>query len=288
MLIQAEDDPGDITEMSRWILNAGFSNEKLMKIVRNTHIEPVNDVVGDRFIAALDSLCKQWKPDIVIINPYTSYLGDDAKEERAANRFLREGLSPLLTRHNCAAIIMHHTPKTQFNPSADFTTTDFMYRGSGCATMTNWARAYLVFEPLPKDEKVFRFIPAKRGERIGWGGKICFYRHSRTPGVIKWEQATDEEVDAAKKKTIANKKEAISDEILLSVFSASKSKGKTVAVADMQQKGASQDAALVAFERFVEDGKIVPAPVDKSKKAGRPALKYVLKTVASESASELL
>jgi hypothetical protein len=43
---------------------------------------------------------------------------------------------------------MHHTPKTQFNPSADFSTTDFIYRGAGCASMSNWARAYLVFEPI--------------------------------------------------------------------------------------------------------------------------------------------
>jgi RecA-family ATPase len=291
MLIQAEDDMGDITEMSRWILNAGFTHEKLAKIIRNTHVEPVNDVVGDRFIAALDSYCKQWKPDIVIINPYTSYLGDDAKDEKAANKFLREGLSPLLARHNCAAIIMHHTPKTQFNPSTDFTTTDFMYRGSGCATMTNWARAYLSFEPLPKDDKVFRFIAAKRGERIGWNSKIRFYRHSRTPGVIKWEQAGEEEVDAAlKSNTNPSVKPVISDAELLSVFSKEQPISKTLALEAMEKKGASVRAAKSAFERFETDQKIVEAPVTEEKPKGRghPSTKFVLKTAKSSPPESFL
>jgi RecA-family ATPase len=154
----SNDNMGDLTEMSQWVLNANFTDDKLSKIANNTHIEPVNDVVGMNFIATLDNLCKQWLPDIVIINPYTSYLGDDAKDEKAANQFLREGLTPLLVRHNCAAVIMHHTPKTQYNRSEDYTTSELMYRGSGYATMSNWVRAYLVFEPLPNDEKIFRFV----------------------------------------------------------------------------------------------------------------------------------
>jgi RecA-family ATPase len=286
MLIQAEDDMGDITEMSKWILNVGFSAEKLRKMIDNTHIEPVNDVVGPNFVATLDNLCKQWKPDVVIINPYTSYLGDDAKDEKAANRFLREGLTPLLVRHNCAAIIMHHTPKTQFNPSADFTTTDFMYRGSGCATMTNWARAYLVFEPLPNDDKVFRFVAAKRGDRTGWDSKIRFYRHSRTPGVIKWEQATIEEIDNAMKKPSAKRtKEVVSDEVLLSVLSASEPFIKDQAIQSMRAlDGVTRDDARSAFERFLADGRIMATqlPPELEKRRGPKQYKYLKTQVLRE------
>ena len=72
---------------------------------------------------------------------------------------------------------MHHTPKTQFNRTEDFTSSDFMYRGAGCAAMTNWARAYMVFEPV-NDEGLFRFVAAKRGQRIG--GRTA--RQARAPG----------------------------------------------------------------------------------------------------------
>jgi RecA-family ATPase len=286
MLIQAEDDMGDLTEMAKWILNAGFSEEKLRKMINNTHIEPVNDVVGPNFVAALDNLCKQWEPDIVIINPYTSYLGDDAKDEKAANKIPARRSDAVISGHNCAAIIMHHTPKTQFNPSADFTTTDFMYRGSGCATMTNWARAYLVFEPLPGDDKIFRFVAAKRGDRIGWGSKIRFYRHSRTPGVIKWEQANSEEIDnAVKIKANPNLKPVLSDDVLLAVFSKSKPITKTQALHAMEQKGAAQRSAKDTFARFIDDGKIVLAPfeAEREKGRGRPAARYLLGTAYKEN-----
>jgi RecA-family ATPase len=280
LIMQAEDDMGDLTEMTRWITEAGFTEDKLLKIARNTHIEPVNDVVGDRFLDVLDSLCKQWRPDIVIINPYTSYLGDDAKDEKAANHFLRECLTPVLKRHQCAAIIMHHTPKTQFSPSADFTTTDFMYRGSGCASMTNWARAYLVFEPA-NENGLFRFVAAKRGERIGWNRKVRFFRHSRVPGVIKWEQADTEEVEAVLTKKQGNAKPPLSDSDLLSMFSETEPITKAQALHAMQQKGASQRSAKDAFQCFCDDGRIVKAPFgdDKSKNKGRPATRYLLGTV---------
>lgn len=141
-----------------------------------------------------------FRPDVVIINPYTSYVGGDAKDEERANEFLREGLTPLLVKHNCAAINMHHTPKTNYSSSHDYSTSDFMYRGSGCATMTNWARAYLVFEPIDDACQTFKFVAAKRGGRIGWDGeRVRYFKHSSNPGILRWERAADEEVEQARK-----------------------------------------------------------------------------------------
>jgi hypothetical protein len=218
-------------------------------------------------------------PDIVIINPYTSFLGNDAKDEKAANNFLREGLTPLLHRHGCAAIIMHHTPKTQFNPSADFTTTDFMYRGAGCASMTNWARAYLVFEPV-NEEKLFRFVAAKRGQRIGWDNPVRFYRHSRVPGEIKWVTASKEEVDSAISKK-SKKKPAISEDKLLSVFSLVDPIAKSTAEKKMMDRGASQTEARSAIQRFIDEDLIVEGePTRKGR--GVPSPKYVLNPNQSE------
>jgi RecA-family ATPase len=202
LIVQAEDDAGDVTEMSRWIRTSErFSKDQLEQIDLNTHIEPCNDVTGDRFLGRLDSFIEQFGPDVVIINPYTSYLSGDCKDEQLANKFLREGLTPLLTKRDCAAVIMHHTPKTQYSRSDDFTTSDFMYRGMGCATMTNWARAYLVFEPVPDNDSVFRFVAAKRGKRIGWGSFVRYYKHSDN-GDLRWIRVSTEEtekLEAAKK-----------------------------------------------------------------------------------------
>jgi hypothetical protein len=191
LIIQAEDDNGDVTEMSNWILKSGFSEEQLSTIERNTHIELVDDCTGKDFTKALEEICELWKPDIVIANPYESYLGADPRETDETNRFLRHVISPVIKKHKCGWIFMHHTPKTQFNKTEDFTTSDFMYRGSGCAAMSNWARAYMVFEPV-NDEGLFRFVAAKRGQRIGWPKLYRYFRHSRVPGLLKWEEADDE------------------------------------------------------------------------------------------------
>jgi RecA-family ATPase len=128
LIVQAEDDEGDVHEMSEWTNNHDFSPEQKLLIARNTQIELVNDSVGFSFLDTLDELLQQWPCDIVIINPYTSYLGGDAKDEDLANNWLRAKLNPLLTKHGCGTVIMHHTPKTNFARSDDYTTSEFMYR----------------------------------------------------------------------------------------------------------------------------------------------------------------
>ena len=192
LIIQAEDDAGDVHEMSEWVENHNLSDEQKRQIAENMHIEPVNDVVGFAFIDALDEILQQWPCDIVIINPYTSYLGGDAKDEELANAWLRAKLNPLLTKHKCAVIIMHHTPKTQYANSDDYTTSELMYRGSGCATMSNWARAYMVLEPLRDNETYFKFTAAKRGKRIGWGSFKRYFKHSDN-GDLRWVAVSAED-----------------------------------------------------------------------------------------------
>jgi hypothetical protein len=71
-----------------------------------------------------------------------------------------------------------------------------MYWGAGCATITNWARAILVIKPEGDQVKVFRFIAAKRGLRIGegWNGSSeKYFAHSSIPGLLRWEEASAEQ-----------------------------------------------------------------------------------------------
>jgi AAA domain-containing protein len=191
LIIQAEDDEGDVHEMSEWIVNHCLSSEQRVRVLRDTRVELVNDVCGLAFVDALDEILQQWPADIVIINPYTSFIGGDAKDEGLANMWLRVKLNPVLAKHKAAAIIIHHTPKIQYANSDDYTTSEFQYRGAGCASMTNWARAYLVFEPLRDHENVFQFRAAKRGKRIGWASTKRYFKHSDNE--MRWEAASAEE-----------------------------------------------------------------------------------------------
>jgi hypothetical protein len=201
LVVQAEDDVGDVTEAARMIFKLDLTEEELDLVAANTWIEHINDVCGEAFITELGGILERWLADLVIINPYTAYLGSDDKDTEACTRFLRNRVNPLLTKHQCAVIFIHHTPKTNFNSTENYKPSDWMYRGAGAATLTNWARAYIVIDPCEGASGVFKFIAAKRAKRIGWSDREPifekFFRHSKEPGVILWEPADRDEVATA-------------------------------------------------------------------------------------------
>ena len=196
LIVQAEDDQGDIIEMARMVDHLKLTQEQQEQVGRNTWVEFVNDLTGQAFISALDRFLQSRPTDLLWINPYSSYLGNDIKDDKANALFLRNWLNPVLTKHRCAAVIIAHTPKTNFRDTSDWKPSDWMYAGAGAAVLTNWARAVLVVDPTDVPD-VFRFIAAKRGQRLGWQGDQ-YYAHSRD-GRLIWVPANRDEIICAKK-----------------------------------------------------------------------------------------
>jgi len=200
LIIQSEDDEDDITEMSKVIDHLELSKAERELVDQNTHVEFVNDLIGIDFLNACSGFLDQWKADLLWINPYTAYLGADIKDDGANTRFLRNGLNPILTSHRCGAIIIHHTPKTNFRDTTNWKPSDWMYSGSGAAVLTNWARAYLAIDPC-EIHGLYKFIAAKRGKRIGWGDPFpvfeTFWAHSPDEGKLLWLPAEDGQIAAS-------------------------------------------------------------------------------------------
>ena len=163
--------------------------------------KPCNDLCADKLLYELDNFLEQKPSDLLWINPYSAYLGADVKNSEANNLFLRTGLNPILKKHNCAAIIVHHTPKTNFNGTESYKTSDWMYRGSGSADITNWARAILVVDPCV-NIGTYKFIAAKRGKRIGWGNDYPVYEeyfsHCRENDKLLWMPSTEDEIRSSR------------------------------------------------------------------------------------------
>ena len=197
-IIQAEDDKGDCIEMARMINHLKLTDNERSLVHTNTVIYQVNGLTGDDFLSALNRTLEQHPSDIVLINPFTAYLGGDEKDTKTCNAFLRSGLNPILSHHGTAAVIIHHTPKTNFNSTENYKSSDWMYRGAGAAVITNWARAYLTIDPSDSSPGVYRFIAAKRGKRIGWDHGEVFYAHSQEPGNVVWVRANQDQIAAAK------------------------------------------------------------------------------------------
>src|SRR5215469_15128351 len=201
LIIQAEDDEGDSIEMARVITQLNLDQTTLDLIDQNTHLEFLNNKTGFEFTKYLNAILEQRKSDLIIINPFASYAGGDLKDPRITVQFLRTWLNPILTAHQVGVIFIHHTPKQNFRDTAEWRAGDWMYAGAGNADITNWARAYLVVEPT-EIRGVYKFIAAKRGQRIGWGDENrvfeIYWAHS--PGErILWVPANNEQISAAKK-----------------------------------------------------------------------------------------
>jgi hypothetical protein len=198
LVVQAEDDDGDSIEMACVVNELGLTKEELDLVDQNTHVEFLNDKTGFEFIRRLEEMMDAFRPEIVLINPLTSYLACDTKDEQGVNQFLRGWINPLLTRHGAAAILVHHTPKTTNRDTSDWKLADWMYSGSGVAGITNWARAYLVIEPT-EIHGVYRLIAAKRWQRIGWNTSEQYWAHTTDHGKILWVPANRDQITSAKK-----------------------------------------------------------------------------------------
>jgi RecA-family ATPase len=147
LIVQAEDDEGDSIEMAKMIELLGLSDNQRQLVGQNTHLEFLNDKTGRAFTERLEVMLRLFPAELAIINPLSAYLGDDTKDEKSVNQFLRNWINPILTNQQAAAIFIHHTPKTINRDTSDWEATEWMYSGSGVAGITNWSRAYIAIDP---------------------------------------------------------------------------------------------------------------------------------------------
>jgi len=117
--------------------------------------------VGDKFHVHLDRLLKQDPADLVIVNPLLSYVGGEIVA--CASTFLRAGLMPVLDRHNCGALLAHHTGKMS---KEGWDNTDDTYSGIGGGEVANVPRTILVLRPT-KAEGLHVVNVCKR-KTTGW------------------------------------------------------------------------------------------------------------------------
>jgi len=177
LCIQAENDRDDQIEAASGIA-AGLrlSQADLDQISESTRYIYHSAKTGGEFIdTVLQPALSRFPCDLVRLDPLIAYVGGDISKPDVVAAFLRNGLNPVLARHQAGCIINHHTPK----PTAETTKfkrklSEWVYAAAGSYDLMGWARAALVFTPT-SEPSVFRFIAAKRGQRIGWevGGSGC-------------------------------------------------------------------------------------------------------------------
>ena len=193
LLIQAENDEGDLAEMRDGV----FSGLNLTDADRETAssrifvVQENTRTSEDFFNETVRPMLQVIKPDLLWIDPALAYLGGENNSQQAVGAFLRNQLNPLLTEFNCAAVVIHHTNKPYTGPDKRGPV-DFAYLGGGSAEWANWSRAILTMQKT-KATSVFELRAAKRGNRLGWkevdGSTVAYNRfvaHCKEPGTICW------------------------------------------------------------------------------------------------------
>jgi hypothetical protein len=197
LIVQAENDDGDMTEMTRDVY-AQFTPKEQAQVDQRVHCTHITKWTAANFIVVLGELLKEFKPYLVIIDPLNAYTGCDPSDADSVTTFLRTWLNPLLEKHDCAALIVHHTPKTRSWDTSKWKPIDWVYAAAGNNDISNAVRAMIVIDPTD-DPAIYRFIAAKRGTRIGWtddlGEPVTMrvFKHAKK-GRLLWTEATEQEV----------------------------------------------------------------------------------------------
>lgn len=175
LIIQAENDEGDLAEMFQGVVNALVSRHpeiqrKYFVEVLGKQVIFIRDTIhtSEAFAKVAAKLVRKYRPDLVWGDPLLSYVGDDLSQQKVASQFLRNYLNPVAFDSGIAWMMMHHTgkPSTDAKSKQTWKSQDYSYAGIGSSEITNWARAINVLGTTAHDG-VFKLMMTKRGPRAG-------------------------------------------------------------------------------------------------------------------------
>jgi len=168
LLVQAENDRGDLAEMLQGIYK-NVSNDFLDRLSKHVVIYRDSSHTGSDFLRSWEALVRLHKPDIGFIDPLLNYLGADINDQREASAFVSE-LSRVGHETGVITGLVHHFGKPKpLNAQTVVTDTDLAYQGLGSSVFVNWAREVVVLSRIKSDSDVptFRLDCTKRRKRAG-------------------------------------------------------------------------------------------------------------------------
>lgn len=203
LIIQAENDDGDIAEMTKGALlgvRHDWSKDQFKLANQNLHFCKITSETGEKFCETLERQIRFHKAEMVWVDPLLSFVGGDISKQDVASEFLRERLNPVLERTGAVICFLHHTgkPSTDSKARATWSNNDFAYLGFGSSEITNWARAVVILSET-KEHKTYKMIFAKRGSRAGAKDtrgehtETIFLRQGRPDEGLTWTQCDEPE-----------------------------------------------------------------------------------------------
>lgn len=263
LLIQAENDDGDLAEMKAGVFKGlALSEEEQEEASQNVLVAQESSKTGSVLCYdVLGPLLETIKPDLLWIDPALAYLGGDMNNQKDVGAFLRNHLAPLLVKHNCAVVIIHHTNKISKDPEKQMT--DFTYLGAGSAEWSNWSRAIIALNKTDVDN-LYELIAAKRGARLKWrtadGEGLTMKRyigHCKRPDTICWVEMAVGEAEELR----ANNGKGIQD--VLKHVPQTDLIAKDDLIKVCRQAGIGKNLAIELINELLEDDQLFEVPVPR-------------------------
>lgn len=292
MVVQAEDPRNKLVKMGHMFKRMGLTDQEVELADANTRVLTIRDLQDASAIKEIERHAEVFKPDVVCINPMTSYLGGSVYKDEIINRFLRVELTPMLDRLKLSAIVVHHPPKPITNSTKgpqDLTEFELQYGGAGMAALTNAPRGNIFLTHVDGD--VFKLSVGKGFKDLGTTETVAYLRRSQDEeGVMLWERCDSDQAEQASEKLLKRKSttpanQFIPYERLLKYFDRtqkySPAKVEEIAKKDL---GRGVNWAKKAMKELVLEGKL--AKSREHNPNGQPFVFYHLPTVLEPANGE--
>jgi hypothetical protein len=184
----------------------GLSAEEIERANENTAVLTIRDLQDKPSIDEMERHVEFFKPEVMVINPMTSYLSGSVYKDEVINRFLRVQLTPMLDRLQISAIVVGHPPKPVISDTApkDLTAFELQYGAAGMAALTNAPRGNMFLVHVDGD--VFKLTVGKGFEDLGTKETTVYLRRSKDEtGVMLWERCESEQAEEANEKEVQRK-----------------------------------------------------------------------------------
>jgi len=176
MIIQAENDMGDMSEAFQDMTNAmqderllggkALKKEGMDQIRQNLIIRRVDSLTGKKFVEYLEHAIDQNKSDIVFVDPMLAYVGNDVSKQDIMSEFLRVQINPILRRTGVLLFWVHHTGKPGGQANGyEKTSEQKKYSGLGSSDIQNTMREVITLSD--EGNGVYKLDFGKRGRRLG-------------------------------------------------------------------------------------------------------------------------
>ena len=197
IILQAENDLGDVAESLISVKEgACLSSQEEQTLRNNFAIYRDTISVGKAFARVLKDLITKHRAQIVYVDPLLSFAGINVSDQEQVSKFLRHDIAPILLETGCVLVAMHHTGKPiKASEKEGQTIADLAYAGLGSSEFTNYFREVAVLLRCQGESPIYKFGLTKRRGRSnmknlhGEFAPEILIRHSKTPGVIRWEYA---------------------------------------------------------------------------------------------------